>query len=194
MQTVSHYDASIIGSSQILSANEGGRIGADRRLTAAERRRVRHIGNGQTVPVTYADRRDIGAPRPAQNRQQAPTMDRGAAAAAAAAAAKEERRRAAIARRQGITAPTLASKDLSKEATKLLAIKKTVTVSPDYVPQKASGFSEQERQQIRVHAEKFLRNLMKEQEIAKYQQETGQYPTGKAMTLILATVHRRMAQ
>ena len=153
-------------------------------------------------PVEYKPRKDIGSQRQASTRVQQPEQERGSAdvKAKAAAAAKEERKKAALARiaaKKGGAAPAAAEKPKAKEAAKtasqLLAKKKKATVSPDYKPQKASGYSHQERQKVTKAGERMLRGIMKDQETAKYKEATGENPKGKAKTKILGHVEKRMA-
>ena len=50
------YDPDIQGRSQITKSGEGGRIGRKRKQTDAEKKRVRAVGGGKTVPAkTYKD-------------------------------------------------------------------------------------------------------------------------------------------
>ena len=113
------------------------------------------------------------------------------------AAAKEERRKAALARRaakSGGDKPKEKSKDLSKQATKLLSTKKPEKkVDPNYKPAKASGMTRQERMKVTRKGETFMRNTMKQQETEKYKKATGQNPDSKGKKKILARVHKRMA-
>jgi len=129
------YDKDVMGSSQIRKQGEGGRVGADRRKTEAEKRRTKLGPGGTRVPAkSYKPRKDIGTQRQASTRLQQPEKERGAAdvKARAAAAAKEERKKAAQARiaakKAGKPAPTAQktkSKDAEKEGTKLLSKKGT---------------------------------------------------------------------
>ncbi len=89
------YDKEVMGSSQIRRTGEGGRIGAERKKSAPERRRVKAVGGGKPEPAKeYKPRKDIGTQRQASTRVQQPTQERGSAdvKAKAAAAAKEERK------------------------------------------------------------------------------------------------------
>ena len=163
------YDASVMSSSQIRKTGEGGRIGADRKKSAPERRRVKAVGGGKTEPAAdYKPRSDIGTQRQASTRVQQPTKERGSAdvKAAAAAAAKEERKKAAQARiaakKAGGSATTEKPKpkQAEKTATQLLSKKEPTKVSPTYKPQKASGLSTQERKALYKKGERTLRDLV----------------------------------
>ena len=167
---VEAYDKEVMGSSQIRRTGEGGRIGAERKKSAPERRRVKAVGGGKTEPVSYKDRKDIGTQRQASTRVQQPTQERGSSdvKAKAAAAAKEERKKAALARiaakRGGGEAPAASkpkAKEASATASKLLSKKKEEKpVSPDYKPAKASGLSRQERLKVTRQGEAKLRDLV----------------------------------
>tara|TARA_B100000003_G_C10872788_1_gene347843 strand:- start:283 stop:840 length:558 start_codon:yes stop_codon:yes gene_type:complete len=162
------YDKEVQGRSQIRRTGEGGRIGADRKKTEPEKRRMKAVGGGKMVPAKdYKPRKDIGQQRKRSEREQQPTQERGSAREKQLAAAKAERKRAAqaraAARKSGGTASTTktTSKDAEKQATKLLAKKSAKKVNPNYKPQKASGYSREERRQIRRQGEKLRRHLVK---------------------------------
>jgi len=196
------YDPEVAGRSQIRKQGEGGRIGAERKKSEPERRRMKAVGGGKTAPVGYKDRKDIGQQRQRSEREQQPTQERGSAASAQAAAAKEARKAAARARiaakkaggthKAGVTKTS--GKDAEKQATKLLSTKKPEKkVSPDYKPQKASGMTRSERMSQQRKGEAVLKDIMKKQETDKYKKETGQNPDRKGKTKILGRVAKRMA-
>ena len=196
------YDPEVAGRSQIKRSGEGGRVGADRRKSEPERRRMKAVGGGKTAPVAYKDRKDIGQQRQRSTREQQPTQERGSAASAQAAAAKEARKAAARARiaakkaggthKAGVTKTS--GKDAEKQATKLLSTKKPEKkVSPDYKPQKASGMTRSERMSQQRKGEAVLKDIMKKQETDKYKKETGQNPDRKGKTKILGRVAKRMS-
>ena len=196
------YDPEVAGRSQIKRSGEGGRVGADRRKSEPERRRMKAVGGGKTAPVAYKDRKDIGQQRQRSTREQQPTQERGSAASAQAAAAKEARKAAARARiaakkaggthKAGVTKTS--GRDAEKQATKLLSTKKPEKkVSPDYKPQKASGMTRSERMSQQRKGEAVLKDIMKKQETDKYKKETGQNPDRKGKTKILGRVAKRMA-
>jgi hypothetical protein len=195
------YDKEVMSSSQIRKTGEGGRIGAERKKSTPEIRRVKAVGGGKTEPVQYKPRKDIGQQRSSETRTQQPTQERGSARERQLAAAKEERRKAAQARaaaKKGGGETSAASKPTGREAekaaSKLLSKKKeTKPVSPDYKPQKASGLSTKERLKVTRAGERMLRGIMKDQETEKYKEATGEAPKGKAKTKVLAHVEKRMA-
>ena len=59
------YDPEVQGRSQIRKQGEGGRVGADRKKTEPEKRRVKAIGGGKTAPAKdYKPRKDAGVSNP----------------------------------------------------------------------------------------------------------------------------------
>ena len=196
------YDADVMSRSQIRKTGEGGRIGAERKKSAPERRRVRAVGGGKTEPVEYKSRKDIGTQRKTETRVQQPEKPRGSKEVAQSYSEKikAERKAAAqarIAAKKGGEAPAAEkpkAKEVAKTATKLLSKKKPEKpVSPDYTPPKASGLTQKERMSITRKGETKLRGIMTQQETEKYKKATGQNPTGKAKTKVLAMVHKRMS-
>ena len=86
------YDKEVQGRSQIRRTGEGGRIGADRKKTEPEKRRMKAVGGGKMVPAKdYKPRKDIGQQRKRPEREQQPTQERGSAREKQLAAAKAER-------------------------------------------------------------------------------------------------------
>jgi len=145
------YDKDVMGSSQIRRTGEGGRIGADRKKTAPERRRMRAAGGGKMEPAKeYKPRKDIGTQRQTSTRVQQPEKERGSAALSA----KEAQRKAYLERKRREAG------EKTKSASELLAKKKKATVSPDYKPQKASGKTTKERKALYKKGERVLRDLV----------------------------------
>jgi hypothetical protein len=197
------YDADFMSGAQIRKTGEGGRIGTKRKKSEPERRRVKAVGGGKTEPVDYKPRKDIGSQRQASTRVQEPEQERGSAdvKAKAAAAAKAERiaaaRKRAAAKSSGETSSSAKpkAKEVAQQASKLLSKKKVAKpVSPDYKPAKASGYTDAERQKVTKSGERMLRGIMKQQELSKYEKETGQKATGKAKTVALGRATARMSQ
>ena len=197
------YDADFMSGAQIRKTGPDGRVGPERKKTPAERRRVRSVGGGKTEPVDYKPRKDIGSQRQASTRVQEPEQARGSAdvKAKAAAAAKAERiaaaRKRAAAKSSGETSSSAKpkAKEVAQQASKLLSKKKVAKpVSPDYKPAKASGYTDAERQKVTKSGERMLRGIMKQQELSKYEKETGQKATGKAKTVALGRASARMSQ
>jgi len=157
------YDKDVMGSSQIKKTGQRGEIGADRRKSEPEKKRMKAAGGGKMVPAKpYKDRKDIGQQRQASTRVQQPEKERGSAAASQAAAAKAERKKAALARiaarKGGKPAP---EKKATPTASQLLTKKKKTAVSPNYKPAKASGYSRDERRKIKRAGQRLVRDIQK---------------------------------
>ena len=144
------YDPEIQGRSEIRKQGQGGRVGAERKKTEPEKRRVRAAGGGKTVPAkTYKARKDIGTQRPTSTREQQPTQARGSAAISAKDAQKKAYLERKAKERGGKT----------KSATELLSKKAKAKVDPKYKAQKASGLTHRERLNMVKKGEKKLRDL-----------------------------------
>ena len=151
------YDPDVVGKSQIRKQGEGGRVGRMRKQSEPEKRRMKAVGGGKMVPAkTYKDRKDIGTQRKTSDRQQQPTQARGSAALSPREQ-QAKARRERMAARGGAT--KVKSKDLKKQADKLLATKKKKTADPNYKPQKASGYTRDERHRLRNAARAIMRDM-----------------------------------
>ena len=128
---------------------EVGRLGANRKKTDAEKKRVKAIGGGKPAPAKdYKDRKDIGTNKRRSKVEQQPQKERGTAGVSGKAAQKKaylERK----ARERG---------EKTKTRTELLT-KKTKTVDPKYKPVKASGLTTKERKALYKKGERTLRDL-----------------------------------
>ena len=121
------YDPEIQGRSQIRKQGQGGRIGAERKKTEAEKRRMKA---GTNTPVkSYKPRKDIGTQSPRSTREQQPTQARGTAALSA----KEAQKKAYLERK----AKERGAK--TKSASELLAKKPKAKVDPRYKPTGGPG-------------------------------------------------------
>ena len=151
------YDPDIQGRSQITKSGAGGRIGRKRKQTDAEKKRVKAVGGGKTVPAkTYKDKADIGVPnrkRSAAGRQQQPTEPKGVKLTA-----REQQKKA---RAERLAAKSGAK---TKTADELLAKKKKQTVDPKYKQQKATGYTTPERQKITRAGERLVKDIQKKKE------------------------------
>ena len=156
------YDPDVVGKSQIRKQGEGGRVGRMRKQSEPEKRRMKAVGGGKMVPAkTYKDRKDIGTQRKTSDRQQQPTQARGSAALSPREQ-QAKARRERMASRSGAT--KVKSKDLKKQADKLLATKKKKTADPNYKPQKASGYTRDERHRLRNAARRLMKDMRKGKE------------------------------
>ena len=140
----------------------GDKIGADRKKSASEKKRVKAIGGGKTAPAKdYKKRSDVGKQRPkgtATARQQQPTKERGSAALSP----REQQRKARAERLAGKSGGK-SKEELKKSADKLLA-KKKKSVHPNYKPQKASGYTAHERRKIRRAGQRLVKDIQKGKE------------------------------
>jgi hypothetical protein len=178
------YDKDVMGSSQIRKTGEGGRVGAERKKSAPEKRRMKAAGGGKMVPAKdYKPRKDIGTQRKTETRVQQPEKERGSAALSA----KEAQRKAYLERKRREAG------EKTKSASELLAKKKKTEVSPKYKPQKASGKTRAERDKQRGEGERMLKGIMKKQETDKYVKATGQQPDKKGKMKIAGRVNKRMS-
>ena len=142
----------------------GVKVGAERKKTAPEKRRMKAAGGGKMVPAKdYKARKDIGQQRKAETRVQQPTKERGSAKLDPRAAQKKaamERR----ARKAGAKTPT---------ASQLLTKKTKPKVDPNYKPQKASGYTRDERRKIKRAGKKVVQDLIKGRERPRSAYEPG---------------------
>ena len=154
------YDPEVQGRSQIRTQGQGGRVGAERKKSSPEKRRVKAVGGGKTAPAKdYKDRKDIGTQRQRSEREQQPTRERGSAKLSP----REQQRKARAERLAGKSGGK-DKKNLEKSATKLLSKKKEKKVDPNYKPQKASGYTAHERRKIRRAGERLVRDIKKGKE------------------------------
>lgn len=157
------YDKDVMDRSQIRRQGEGGRVGANRKKTEPEKRRMKAVGGGKMVPAkTYKDRKDIGTQKQTSTREQQPEKERGSAEVKQSYAdkVKADRRKAAQARasakKSGGAAPEAKK---TPTASELLSKKSAKKVSPSYTPQKASGKSAAERKATMKKGERTLRDI-----------------------------------
>lgn len=144
------YDKDVMGSSQIRKQGEGGRVGANRKKTEPEKRRMKAAGGGKMVPAKdYKPRKDIGSQRQRSTREQQPTQERGSAALSA----KEAQRKAYKERK----AREAGAK--TKSASELLSKKSAKKVNPNYKPQKASGYTRTERQKLQRTGDRIIKDI-----------------------------------
>ena len=151
------YDPEVQGRSQIRKQGQGGRVGTDRKKSEPEKRKVKAVGGGKTVPAkTYKARKDIGTQKPRSTREQQPTQARGSAAISA----KEAQKKAYLERK----AKERGAK--TKSASELLAKKPKAKVDPKYKsigqgntgPSKKS-YTTPERKEMRKKGEAYLRDI-----------------------------------
>ena len=186
-----------LGTGLTIRGPRASRSTADRRNPDAKPRvkakRDPETGKVRQVPVTYkpqGEKPNRSGNNKTSNTTHQPERPRGSAALSP----KEQQRKAYLERkareRGGSVAPK--KKDAEKAADKLLSTKKAKTVSPDYKPAKASGYTRDQRDKIRGDGERMLKGIFKDQETAKYKKETGVNPDAKGRQKILGRVNKRM--
>ena len=130
---------------------EVGRVGAKRKKTDAEKKRVKAVGGGKTAPAkSYKDRKDIGTNKPRSKVEQQPTQQRGTAGVKG----KEAQKKAYLERKRR-------EKGEKTQTRTQLLTKKTKTVSPNYKPVKATGYTAAERQKITRSGRRLAKDLSK---------------------------------
>ena len=152
-----------IGHGTGMTHRGGDKIGADRKKSASEKKRVKAIGGGKTAPAKdYKQRSDAGSQRPkgrASERQQQPTKERGSARLS-----MRDQQKKARAERNKANAGGKGRGELKKAADKLLAKKSAKKVDPKYKPQKASGYTAHERRKITRAGRRLVRDIQKGKE------------------------------
>ena len=157
------YDPEVQGRSQIRKQGQGGRVGTDRKKSEPEKRKVKAVGGGKTVPAkTYKARKDIGTQKPRSKHEQQPEKERGSAALSSKEAQKKaykERK----AREKGAK---------TKTASELLSKKKKKSVHPDYKVNKGinnagpskGSYTAHERRKLQRAGDRLIRDIKKGKE------------------------------
>lgn len=128
---------------------EVGRLGAKRKKTDAEKKRVKAVGGGKTVPAKdYKNRKDIGTNKPRSKVEQQPQKERGTAGVSG----KEAQKKAYLERKAKERG------EKTKTRTELLT-KKTKAVDPNYKQVKSSGLTTKERKSLYKKGERTLRDM-----------------------------------
>ena len=139
---------------------EVGRVGAKRKKTDAEKKRVKAVGGGKTAPAkSYKNRKDIGTNKPRSKVEQQPTQQRGTAGVKG----KEAQKKAYLERKRR-------EKGEKTQTRTQLLTKKTKTVSPKYKPVKATGYTAAERQKITRAGRRLVKDIKqgKDKPISQY--------------------------
>ena len=202
------YDKDVMGSSQIKKSGEGGRIGAERKKSTPERRRMKAVGGGKMEPVEYKDRKDIGQQKQASTRQQQPEKERGSKEVAKTYADKvKERRRAeakarAAAKASGgntkaaSTAAKTSSREAEKAATKLLSTKKKEEKKKESKPRRewktadGGGMTRKERDAARNREKGAALKARKAELIKDFTEKNGRAPKGAERTKLIGLAHK----
>ena len=154
-------DDDMRGGSQITGGAGGTKIGRDRKQSPAEMRRTKAVGGGKTVPAkSYKARKDIGQ----QRGSQTPELKAGTAGTKGSGkmSAKELQKKAYLERKArekgGGSAKTPSKKEMSDTSKKMTQKPKT-EVSPKYTPQKASGYSRDERRKLKRAGNRLIKDI-----------------------------------
>ena len=198
------YDKDVMGSSQIKRTGEGGRIGAERKKSTPERRRMKAVGGGKMEPVEYKDRKDIGTQRQVSTRQQQPEKERGSVEVKQSYAdkVKAERRAAAKARiaakASGDNTKTAktSSGEAENAATKLLTTKKKEEKKTASKPRRewktddGGGMTRSERDRARNKEKGAALKARKAELIKDFTEKNGRPPKGIERTKLLGLAHK----
>lgn len=203
------YDKDVMDRSQISKTGEGGRVGADRRKSEPERRRMKAVGGGKMTPAAaYKDRKDIGTQRQRSTREQQPEKERGSVEVKRSYADKTKERRVAAARARAAakasggsdkvakSSATKASQDVEKQADKLLATrkkeesKKSSTPRRNWKTDSGSGMTRKERDSARNKEKGASLKLKKAELVRDFTEKNGRPPKGAERTKLLGLAHR----
>jgi len=203
------YDKDVMGSSQIKKSGEGGRVGADRRKSEPEKRRMVAVGGGKMVPAkSYKDRKDIGTQRQVSTRQEQPTKERGSAEVKQSYADKVKERRKAEARarvaarasggdpKKATSAAKVASKEAEKAATKLLTTKKKEEKKTESKPRRnwktddGGGMTRKERDAAKNKEKGAALKARKAELIKDFTEKNGRAPKGVERTKLVGLAHK----
>ena len=202
------YDKDVMGSSQIKKTGEGGRIGAERKKSTPERRRMKAVGGGKMEPVEYKDRKDIGQQRQRSTREQQPEKERGSKEVAKSYTDKVKERRRAEAKariaakasggdtKKASSAAKVASKEAEKAATKLLTTKKKEEKKAASKPRRewktddGGGMTRAERDRARNKEKGAALKARKAELIKDFTEKNGRAPKGAERTKLIGLAHK----
>ena len=199
------YDKDVMGSSQIKKTGEGGRIGAERKKSTPERRRMKAVGGGKMEPVEYKDRKDIGQQRQRSTREQQPEKERGSKEVAKTYADKVKERRRAEARARAAAkasggdtkaAAKTSSREAEKAATKLLTTKKKEEKKTESKPRRqwktddGGGMTRKERDAARNKEKGAALKARKAELIKDFTEKNGRPPKGAERTKLIGLAHK----
>ena len=204
MQNEEAYDADMRRNASVTKT--GGRtIGKDRLNrpdpstgsgTRGTPKRMKAVGGGKQEPVYYKGSKTAGTPK-GSNVSQQPTKPIGSDTEGMSTKEKlkAQQQKARAERLAAAGRAPKTSKEKEKAGSSLMskaAGKPKPKVDPNYKPAKASGMSRAERTAMTQKGERMLSNIMKDQETAKYKQETGVAPDKKGKMKISGRVAQRM--
>ncbi len=203
------YDKDVMDRSQIKKSGEGGRVGADRRKSEPEKRRMVAVGGGKMVPAkSYKDRKDIGTQRQVSTRQEQPQKERGSKEVAKSYADKVKERRRAEAKarvaakasggdtQKATSAAKVASKEAEKAATKLLTTKKKEEKKTESKPRRdwktddGGGMTRKERDAAKNKERGAALKARKAELIKDFTEKNGRAPKGVERTKLVGLAHK----
>ena len=202
------YDKDVMGSSQIKKTGEGGRIGAERKKSTPERRRMKAVGGGKMEPVEYKDRKDIGQQRQRSTTEQQPEKERGSKEVAKSYADKVKERRRAEAKariaakasgsdtKAATKAAKTSSKELEKAGEQLLKIKKKEEKKTTSKPKRewktadGGGMTRAERDRARNKEKGGALKARKAELIKDFTEKNGRPPKGAERTKLIGLAHK----
>ena len=201
-----------MGSSQIKKTGEGGRIGAERKKSTPERRRMKAVGGGKMEPVEYKDRKDIGQQRKRSKTEQQPEKERGSKEVAKSYADKVKERRRAEAKariaakasggdtKAATKAAKTSSKELEKAGEQLLKIKKKEEKKEkkktESKPRRqwktadGGGMTRAERDRARNKEKGAALKARKAELIKDFTEKNGRPPKGAERTKLIGLAHK----
>jgi len=187
------YDTDVMDRSQIRKTGEGGRIGADRRKTAPERRRMKAVGGGKMEPVgAYKDRKDISY----QRGSQTPELKAGTAGTKGSATltAKERQRKAYLerkARESGKSQPDTAKQAINQAKPKPKPTEKAAsTPRRKWEHEGGGGMTRAERDRARNKEKGAALKARKAELIKDFTEKNGRPPKGAERTKLLGLAHK----
>lgn len=199
MQSEEAYDADMRRNATVKKTGPDGLIGRDRKQPAGMSKRMKAVGGGKQEPVDYKPggrNKGAGEQRGSSTTFQ-PTKKIGADTEGMSTKEKlkAQQQKARAERLAAAGKAPKTSKEKEKAGSSLMskaAGKAKPKVDPNYKPAKASGMTRAERTAMTQKGERMLSNIMRDQETAKYKQETGVAPDKKGKMKIAGRVNQRM--
>ena len=184
------YDAEFRSGAQVSRGGAGVKIGAERKKTAPERRRMKAVGGGRMEPAKeYKQRSDVGQ----QRGSQAPKLQAGTAGTKGSAAltAKQRQRKAYLERKakeSGKSQPETASQALAQSKPKP-ASKPAAQPRKKWEHEGGGGMTRAERDRARNKEKGEALKARKAELIKDFTEKHGRAPKGKERTKLLGLAH-----
>lgn len=184
------YDAEFRSGAQVSRGGAGVKIGAERKKTAPERRRMKAVGGGKMEPAKeYKQRSDVGQ----QRGSQAPKLQAGTAGTKGSAAltAKQRQRKAYLERKakeSGKSQPETASQALAQSKPKPAA-KPAAQPRKKWEHEGGGGMTRAERDKARNKQKGEALKARKAELIKDFTEKHGRAPKGVERTKLLGLAH-----